>query len=297
VQKAIETVAPTEAGVLILGETGVGKELVARAVHNLSARRDQPLVKVNCAAIPEGLIESEFFGHVRGAFTGAVAEKIGRFELADGGTIFLDEVGELPLGLQSKLLRVLQEGEFERVGGSRTRRVSVRVIAASNRDLAREVDEKRFRADLFYRLNVFPIDVPPLRDRPDDIPLLTGFFVQGMSTRLGRKVVSVHADVLSAFRKYSWPGNIRELAHVIERGVILSQGNTLMKGDWMTLGGAGSPSSKLKTLDEAQRDHILQVMEQVGWVVSGENGAAKILGIKPTTLEARMKKLGIERNL
>jgi PAS domain S-box-containing protein len=304
VLQAIQRVASTDATVLIMGETGTGKELVDRAVHNQSGRRDGVLVKVNCAAIPAGLIESELFGHERGAFTGALARKIGRFELADRGTLFLDEVGEIPLDLQTKLLRVLQEGEFERLGSTRTQKVNVRIIAATNRDLHKEVREGRFRSDLYYRLNVFPIEVPPLRDRKEDLPLLVAHFIRKHTTALGRRVDRVSARSMELLERYSWPGNIRELEHVIERGIILSPGPTLEVDDWMPrqiglAAGVGGPGDASEpgddTLEDAERRHILQVLERTDWRVSGERGAAKILGLKPTTLEARMKRLGIRR--
>lgn len=292
--KAVETVAPTDAPVLILGETGTGKEIVARAVHDLSARRAKALVKVNCAAIPAGLFESELFGHEKGAFTGALARRIGRFELADGGTIFLDEVGELPLDLQAKLLRVLQEGEFERVGGA-TVKVDVRVITATNRSLEKAMREGHFRPDLFYRLNVFPIPLPPLRERPEDVPLLVRYFVAKYARRLGKSIETIPQRALDSLLAYSWPGNVREVENVIERAVILSPGPQLELGDWLPAPGARAPETRVPTLEEIERDHIVAVLEITGWRVSGERGAAKVLGLRPTTLEARMKKLGITR--
>jgi PAS domain S-box-containing protein len=297
VLQAIEKVAATDATVLVTGETGTGKELIARAIHNLSGRKDGVLVKVNCAAIPAGLIESELFGHEKGAFTGALARKTGRFELADRATIFLDEVGEIPLELQTKLLRVLQEGEFERLGSTKTVKVSVRVIAATNRDLEKEVREGRFRSDLYYRLKVFPIELPALRERPQDIPLLAAYFVKKYAADMGKKIDSVPGVVMEALKRYDWPGNIRELEHVIERAVILGQGPQLELGDWMprSAGGAGGGNGKVPTLEETERTHILDVLERVGWKVSGKGGAAELLDLKPTTLEARMKKLGITR--
>ncbi len=295
VLQAIEKVAATDATVLVTGETGTGKELIARAIHHLSHRKQGVLVKVNCAAIPAGLIESELFGHEKGAFTGALARKIGRFELADRATIFLDEVGEIPLELQTKLLRVLQEGEFERLGSTKTVKVNVRVIAATNRDLEREVREGRFRSDLFYRLKVFPIALPALRDRKQDIPLLVSYFVKRFSATMGKKVESVSGSSMEMLKSYPWPGNIRELEHVIERAVILSQGPELELGDWMPKGADSAGAGPLATLEETERTHIIQVLDHTGWRVSGENGAGVILGLKPTTLEARMKKLGIER--
>ena len=295
VLKAVETVAPTDATVLICSETGTGKELVARAVHNLSPRKGKPLVKINCATLPTNLIESELFGHERGAFTGALSRKIGRFELADGGTIFLDEIGDLPLDMQTKLLRVLQEGEFERVGGTRTIKVDVRVIAATNRDLEKAMREERFRSDLYYRLNVFPISLPALRDRKEDIELLVKHFVRKCCKRIGRGIETIPQQTLAAMVSYSWPGNIRELQNVIERAVILSQGPNLELGDWSPQAVRPSGPAPVATLDEAQRAHIVEVLQLTGGKVSGERGAAQILGIKPTTLESRMKKLGIER--
>ena len=294
VLQAIEKVASTDATVLVTGETGTGKELIARAIHHLSQRKDGVLVKVNCAAIPAGLIESELFGHEKGAFTGALARKIGRFELADKATILLDEVGEIPLDLQTKLLRVLQEGEFERLGSAKTVKVNVRVVAATNRDLAREVREGRFRSDLFYRLNVFPIQLPALRERTQDIPLLVSYFVKKYSTAMAKKVDSVSGSAMEALKHYLWPGNIRELEHVIERAVILSQGSELDLMDWMPK-SAGPGSVSCATLEEVEKSHIISVLTQTNWRVSGEKGAAKILGLNPTTLEARMKKLGIQR--
>jgi formate hydrogenlyase transcriptional activator len=295
VLQAIEKVAGTDATVLVTGETGTGKELIARAIHNLSQRKAGVLVKVNCAAIPAGLIESELFGHERGAFTGALARKIGRFELADKATIFLDEVGEIPLELQTKLLRVLQEGEFERLGSTRTIKVNVRVIAATNRDLEKEVREGRFRSDLYYRLKVFPIALPPLRDRTQDIPLLVSYFVRKCATAMGKKVESVSGSAMQQLKTYVWPGNIRELEHVIERAVILNQGPELELGDWMPRGPEAGLNGEPTTLEEVERAHILAVLNHTNWRVSGEKGAARILGLNATTLEARMKKLGISR--
>ena len=296
VLKHIERVAPTDSTVLITGETGTGKELIARAIHNLSPRKDRALVKVNCAAIPAGLIESEFFGHEKGAFTGALTKKIGRFEVADKGTIFLDEIGELPLDLQSKLLRVLQEGEFERVGGTQTFKVNVRVIAATNRNLDLLSKSGQYRPDLYYRLNVFPVHLPPLRDREGDIPLLAQYFVRKCSANLGKKIDRIPERLLSTLQRYQWPGNIRELEHVIERAVILSEGPQLEPIDWLTpASGKVSGNGKALTLQDMERQHITDVLEQTSWRVSGDKGAAKILGLNPTTLEARMKKLGISR--
>jgi len=303
--------------VLILGETGTGKELIARAIHNLSPRRERTFVKVNCAAIPAGLLESELFGHERGAFTGALAQKIGRFEFADRGTLFLDEVGDLPLELQPKLLRVLQEQEFERVGGNRTLHVDVRVVAATNNDLAALVAERRFRSDLYYRLNVFPIQIPPLRERPEDVPLLVRYFVQKFSRRQNKTVVYIPSNVMEALVNYPWPGNVRELENLIERAVLLSPGPELRvplaelkeayPSSVLTAAPVDIPrfpsphpapapaASGLSTLDETQRQHILRVLRQTEWRIAGPHGAAAILGMKRTTLQARMRKLGIKR--
>jgi formate hydrogenlyase transcriptional activator len=295
VLRNVERVAPTQSTVLITGETGTGKELIARAIHNLSPRNERPLVKVNCAAIPSGLIESELFGHEKGAFTGALAKRIGRFELADRSTIFLDEIGELPLDLQSKLLRVLQEGEFERVGSAQTLKVSVRVIAATNRDLAQLARSGQYRVDLYYRLNVFPIHLPPLREREGDLPLLAQYFVQKYATAQGKKIERIPERLWSALQRYQWPGNIRELEHVIERAVILTEGPELAVVDWLSAPGQPGTSDELAPLEDVERAHIIRVLEHTNWRVSGDQGAAAILGFKPTTLEARMKKLGITR--
>ncbi len=295
VLKNVERVAPTDSTVLITGETGTGKELIARAIHNLSPRKARPLVKVNCAAIPAGLIESELFGHEKGAFTGALTKKIGRFELADKGTIFLDEIGELPLDLQSKLLRVLQEGEFERVGGTQTFKINVRVIAATNRDLEQQSKTGHYRPDLYYRLNVFPIHLPALREREGDIPLLVQYFVRKFAANLGKKIDRIPERMIAALQRYQWPGNIRELEHVIERAVILSEVSELEPIDWLSPSHSKTGEGKTLTLEEMERQHIVDVLDQTNWRVSGEKGAAKILGLNPTTLEARMKKLGIER--
>ncbi len=296
VLKQVERVAPTDSTVLITGETGTGKELIARAIHNLSPRKNKPLVKVNCAAIPAGLIESELFGHEKGAFTGALTRKMGRFEVADKGTIFLDEIGELPLDLQSKLLRVLQEGEFERVGGTQTFKIDVRVIAATNRNLEQLSKAGQYRPDLYYRLNVFPIHLPALREREEDIPLLVQYFVQKHGMRLGKKIDRISDRMMSTLQRYQWPGNIRELEHVIERAVILSEGTELEPIDWLSPApNTALANGKTLTLEEMERQHICDVLEQTSWRVSGDKGAAAILGLKPTTLEARMKKLGITR--
>ena len=292
----VEQAAPTDATILILGETGTGKELIARAIHNLSPRKNRPLVKVNCAALPANLIESELFGHEKGSFTGAIAQKIGRFELAHNGTIFLDEIGELPLDLQVKLLRVLQEGEFDRLGSAETIRVDVRVIAATNRDLGKEVREGAFREDLFYRLNVFPVHVPPLRDRKDDIPILVEHFLRRYCKKTGRVIDVIPQKTMDTLQAYHWPGNVRELENIIERAVILSRGKRLELGDWF----AAEPDipasdAEIATLEELERNHILHVLKLTRWRVSGPKGAAKILDINPQTLVSRMKKLGIER--
>jgi len=295
VLKNVERVAPTDSTVLITGETGTGKELIARAIHNLSPRKGRPLVKVNCAAIPAGLIESELFGHEKGAFTGALTKKMGRFEVADKGTIFLDEIGELPLDLQSKLLRVLQEGEFERVGGTQTFKVNVRVIAATNRDLEQQSKTGHYRPDLYYRLNVFPIHLPALREREGDIPMLVQYFAHKFSANFGKKIDRISERMMAGLQRYQWPGNIRELEHVIERAVILSEGSELEPIEWLPPSNGKAGTAKTQTLEEMEHRHIVDVLDQTNWRVSGEKGAAKILGLNPTTLEARMKKLGIER--
>ncbi len=302
----VKQVAPTDSTVLILGETGTGKELVARAVHNFSKRKDRPLIKVNCSALPSGLVESELFGHEKGAFTGATDKRTGRFELADGGTIFLDEVGELPLDLQAKLLRVLQEREFERVGGSTTIQVDVRVVAATNRDLAQAVAEGKFRQDLYYRLNVFPVKLPPLRERVGDIPLLVHFFVGRHAAKIGRAITQVPAEAMERLAAYPWPGNVRELENVIERAVILSPGPELRiapealpvvqappaAGFVAVEGGPADPAA----LREVERQHIVAVLKRTGWRVDGPQGAARVLNMHPSTLRSRMQKLGIRRS-
>jgi PAS domain S-box-containing protein len=292
---AVERVAETDATVLILGESGTGKELIARAIHNISLRRGRPLVKVNCAALPAGLIESELFGHEKGAFTGALKSKAGRFELANGGTIFLDEIGELQLDMQVKLLRVIQTGEFDRVGGSRTLRTDVRIIAATNRDLERAVSERTFREDLFYRLNVFPIVVPALRERREDVPLLVDYFVRKYAKKIGKEIKVIPRGVLSTLENYGWPGNIRELENIIERSVILSRGNQLEIGNWFNDEAKSEEENQHRTLAEVERNYILKVLDSTHWRVSGPNGAAQILGMNPQTLVSRMKKLGIQR--
>ncbi|MBN2289437.1 MAG: sigma 54-interacting transcriptional regulator [Candidatus Glassbacteria bacterium] len=296
VLEKVEQVASTDATVLILGETGTGKQLIARAVHNVSPRAGRTLVTVNCAALPSSLIESELFGHEKGAFTGAFSRKIGRFELADCGSIFLDEIGDLPLDLQAKLLRVLQDGEFERLGSSSTVKVDVRVIAATNRDLGKEVSEGRFREDLFYRLNVYPIHCPPLREHKEDIPLLVNHFVNKYSAKTGKKIDSISQHVIDSLQAYHWPGNVRELENVIERAVIVSRGNRLELAEWLQSSRDSSDDdSQIFTLEELEREHIIKVMELTGWRVRGKSGSAELLGIKPTTLESRMDKLGIKR--
>ncbi len=293
--QAVDKVAPTDSTVLITGETGTGKELVARAIHSASGRRKSVFVKVDCGTLPAGLIESELFGHEKGAFTGAHARKTGRFELADGGTIFLDEVGEMPLDLQVKLLRVLQDGTFERLGGSRTLSADVRIIAATNRDLEAAVREGRFRSDLYYRLNVFPIHVPALRERSEDVPVLVRHFVMKYAARLGKRIEQIPQRGLEQLTTYEWPGNVRELENVLERAVILSPGPELELDEWLPRRPGDSAAADRASLAEIERDHITRILRQTGWRVRGERGAAKILGLKPTTLEARMKKLGIER--
>jgi len=293
VLRQIETVAPTDAAVLIEGETGTGKEVFARAIHNLSRRRDRTFVKINCAAIPAGLLESELFGHEKGAFTGAIAQRAGRFELAHHGTLFLDEVGDIPLELQPKLLRALQEQEFERLGGTRTLHVDVRVIAATNRNLAQMVAEGGFRSDLFYRLNVFPLQAPPLRERREDIPQLVRYFVQKYALRLERDIETVPADAQRALADYAWPGNIRELENFIERAVILSPGPVLNISIADLRRSPDAQASAPPTLEAAERDHILRVLGEANGVVGGPKGAAARLGLKRTTLQSKMKKLGI----
>lgn len=305
----VERVAPTPSAVLVLGETGTGKELIARAIHNLSPRYDRPLITLNCAAIPHDLLESELFGHEKGAFTGAIAQKIGRFEMADKGTLFLDEVGDIPSSLQPKLLRLLQEQEFERLGSGRTHRVDVRLVAATNRDLMKMVDRGEFRSDLYYRLNVFPISVPPLRERSEDIPALVEYFAEIFGRRLGKPIDSIPVETMAAFQCYSWPGNIRELQNMVERAVILADdrvlANPLAAAPPQTADSApqlianapqavhdSAGSTKLRDLERA---FIAKTLEEVGWVVGGPKGAAAKLGLRRTTLLHRMKKLQIKR--
>jgi formate hydrogenlyase transcriptional activator len=294
VLKQTEQVGPTDSTVLLLGETGTGKELLARSLHDLSRRRARPMVKVNCAALPASLVESELFGREKGAYTGALTREIGRFELADQSTIFLDEIGELPLELQAKLLRVLQEGEFERLGSPRTIQVNVRVIAATSRDLRAAVKEGRFREDLFYRLSVFPIQVPPLRDRKEDIPALVWHFIRELGSRMGRNIESVRSSTMEGLQRYSWPGNIRELRNIIERSLIIFPGEVFQAE--MPIGDESVHSQHVSsTLHEVEREHILMILNGTGWRIRGKNGAAEILGLKPSTLESRMKKLNISR--
>jgi formate hydrogenlyase transcriptional activator len=308
----VKLVASTDSSVLILGETGTGKELVARAVHSNSERRNRPLVKVNCAALPVGLIESELFGHEKGAFTGAIDRRIGRFELAHGGTIFLDEIGDMPPDLQVKLLRVLQEHEFERVGGSNLIKVDVRVIAATNRDLFRSASEGTFRQDLYYRLNVFPIQLPPLRERREDIPPLVHYFVRRFSLKIGRKITRIQRDTMERMMNYSWPGNVRELENVIERAVILSPGIELEVAPGVLPEIAAvasaqaaaprpapeekSPAPSPQSIDQVERNHILEVLMRTNWRIEGSDGAAALLNLNPSTLRSRMKKLGVQRS-
>jgi len=294
VLREVEVVAPTDAGVMIQGETGTGKELIAQAIHNRSTRRNQAFIKVNCAAIPSGLLESELFGHEKGAFTGAIMRKPGRFELADKGTLFLDEVGDIPLELQAKLLRVLQEHEFERLGSTRTQQVDVRVIAATHRDLKQMVEEGTFRSDLYYRLHVFPLTVPPLRDRREDIPLIVRHFVDKYARRMNRRIETIPARTMDVFHNYSWPGNVRELQNFVERAVILSPGSAL-RGPLDELKTTTTPgaATNLSTLEEMEREHVLRALRESNWVTGGPKGAAVRLGMKRTTLAYRIRKLGI----
>jgi transcriptional regulator with GAF, ATPase, and Fis domain len=296
----VQRVATTDASVLIQGESGTGKELIARAIHSASPRKNNPLIKVNCAALPSGLVESELFGHEKGAFTGALAKRIGRFELANGGTLFLDEIGEIPLEVQVKLLRVLQEREFERVGGQTPIKVDVRIIAATNRNLLQEVSEKNFREDLFYRLNVFPLAIPPLRERLDDIPSLVGFMIEKFAPKIGKKLEGISVKSMQRLLAYRWPGNIRELENVIERAVILSDGLLLeVDPDQLSI-VAESPVKTAErndaSLDTVTGEYIQSVLEQTHWIIEGPKGAAQILNMQPSTLRYRMKKLGITKN-
>src|SRR5262249_54330829 len=321
VLEQVGQVAPTDATVLVTGETGTGKELIARAVHSASPRQGKPLIKVNCAALPAGLVESELFGHEKGAFSGAITRRQGRFELADGGTIFLDEIGELSAEAQVKLLRVLQEREFDRVGGAAPIRVDVRVLAATNRDLLQEVREKRFREDLYYRLNVFPVRLPSLRERRDDIPLLVHFLVAKFAPRVGKRLYGLSRGTMQRLQEYPWPGNVRELENVLERAVILATGPTLEvapdllpappkarpaeeraqppgAGDAPVAAAAHpAPGQPLPRLEAVERDYIVAVLQHTNWVITGPRGAATVLGLNPSTLRSRIKKLGISRNL
>jgi len=294
VLKQVELVAVTDSTVLIRGETGSGKELIARAIHNLSTRKDRTLIKVNCPAIPSGLIESELFGHEKGAFTSAITKKIGKFELANCGTIFLDELGDLPLDAQSKLLRVLQEQEFERVGGTENIKVDVRIIAATNRNLEDAMEEGKFRSDLYFRLNVFPINLPSLRERSEDIPLLAKYFIQKYMNKMGKNIRSISDTAISDLQSYSWPGNIRELENVIERSVILSTGDKLQIPRKL-FDTKIRADNKLLNLDELEKNHIISVLEHTSWRINGERGAAKILGLHPNTLRSRMLRLGVNK--
>jgi formate hydrogenlyase transcriptional activator len=287
-------VAPTDSTVLLLGETGTGKELLAHAIHEMSSRKDRVLILVNCASLPPTLIESELFGREKGAYTGSLTKMVGRFELADGSTLFLDEIGDLPLELQSKLLRVLEQGQFERLGSSRTIKVNVRFIAATNRDLAQDVNDGKFRKDLYYRLNVFPITIPPLRDRKEDIPSLVWSFVNQFEKTLSKRIESIPKNSMEALMRYSWPGNIRELRNVIEHAMIMSNRTTL---DVTPPAEAKHEQSGLYTLADTESRHIIEVLERTGWRISGKDGAAEILGMKRTTLQSRMKALGITRSV
>ena len=294
--RAVEQVAPNDTTVLILGETGVGKELIARSVHNISHRHKRPLVKINCAALPANLIESELFGHEKGAFTGAFQQKIGRFELADGGTLFLDEIGELPLELQAKLLRVLQEGEFERLGGNKTIKVNIRLIAATNRQLEKEIEKGTFREDLYFRLHVFPIQIPPLRQRKEDIPPLVTHFVEKFCSRLGRKILQIPQKAIEQLQAYDFPGNVRELENLIERAVIISPADKLTLPPLQIKKRKTDEEGTLSSLEENERQHILKALKATKGRIHGEEGAAKILQINASTLRSRMEKLGIKLN-
>ncbi len=295
--KQIEQVADTNSTVLVTGESGTGKELIARALHQLSQRSTRPMIKVNCAALPANLIESELFGHEKGAFTGAIISKTGKFELANGGTLFLDEIGEMPIELQPKLLRAIQEGEIEKVGGENVKKVDVRIIAATNRDLPKEIAEGNFREDLYYRLNVFPIHSIPLRKRKEDIPLLTRFFCEKLGNKLGRKITDIPNKVMDKLMDYDFPGNVRELENLIERGIIMSRGNKLNIGTWFNPKKKIIKKESFLSLEEVQRNHIIEVLKVTNWKVSGKNSAAEILGMRPTTLYSKIEKLEIKRSL
>jgi len=297
VLQMVQTVAPSDSTVLLLGETGTGKELIARAIHNCSRRKERAFVKLNCAAIPSGLLESELFGHERGAFTGAITQKIGRVEVADQGSLFLDEIGDIPLELQPKLLRVLQEREFERLGSTRTKKIDVRIVAATHRDLEGMILKGQFRSDLYYRLNVFPISIPPLRERPEDIPLLVQYFVREAARRLNKTINRIPSDTMEALTDCQWPGNIRELENVIERAVILSRSSVLRvpRRDLQSRVTAGYSSERPETLADVEREHIRAILKQTRWTLSGPSGAAARLGMNRSTLYFRMKKLGIVR--
>jgi formate hydrogenlyase transcriptional activator len=287
-----EQVAQTDSTVLILGETGTGKELLARAIHKMSKRKDRPLITVNCASLPATLIESELFGREKGAYTGAMTRMVGRFELADGSTLFLDEIGEIPQEVQPKLLRVLEEGRFERLGSTKTLQVSVRIIAATNRDLAQDVEEGKFRRDLYYRLNVFPISIPPLREHPEDVPLLVWSFIKEFERKIGKRMDSVPKKSMEALQRYFWPGNVRELRNVIEHGMIVSSGGTLA----VRVPQPASPETPdISSLESIDRSHLLKVLKKTNWLIGGKGGAAEVLGLKRTTLQSLMKRLGIER--
>jgi len=289
-------VADTSSTVLITGESGTGKELVARALHQLSRRSNRPMIKVNCATLPANLIESELFGHEKGAFTGALSKKLGKFELADGGTLFLDEIGEMPIDLQSKLLRAIQEGEIERLGGQEVKKVDVRIITATNRDLSKEIEEGNFREDLFYRLNVFPIYNMPLRERKEDIPLLIRFFCEKLGNKLGKKITDIPQKVIDKLMLYDFPGNVRELENLIERAIITSRTKKLSLGDWFNPKKRRKKTVNFDSLENHQRNYIIEVLKHTNWRVSGEEGAAKLLGLRPTTLYSKLDRLGIKRS-
>lgn len=297
VLRQIQQVSPTMSTVLITGESGTGKELIARAVHRLSTRNKRPIIKVNCAALPPNLIESELFGHEKGAFTGALSNKVGKFELADGGTLFLDEIGEMPIDLQPKILRALQEGEIERVGGEGIKTVDVRIIAATNRNLEKEVKKGKFREDLFYRLNVFPIHSPPLRDRMDDVPILVRYFVEKLGKKLGKTITDVPQKVINKLMGYNFPGNIRELENLIERALITSAGKKLILGSWFNPKPKKTKPKDFLSLEAMQKKHIIEVLKHTKWKVSGKGSAAEILGMRPTTLYSKIEKLEIKRSI